>query len=218
MVKGLLFDLDGVIVDTAKYHYLAWKQLAQELGIHFDEKDNERLKGISRMASFDIILSLDNRTMSQERKEACCKKKNDIYVDYIHKLQQEEILPGVKEFIKDAKAKGYKTALGSASRNAELILKRLDITELFDKIIDGTKVEKAKPDPEVFLKGAQELGIQPESCIVFEDSVAGIKAAHNGGMKAVGIGEEDNLAEADLVIPGFGYIDIDALINSIESR
>ncbi len=218
MTKGLLFDLDGVIVDTAKYHYLAWKQLAEELGIQFDEKDNERLKGVSRMASFEIILSLDNRTMSQEEKEACCKKKNDIYVAYINKLQQEEILPGVREFIEDARAKGYKIALGSASKNAPLILERLSITELFDKIIDGTKVEKAKPDPEVFLKGAQELEIQPEDCIVFEDSVAGIEAAHNGGMKAVGIGKKDMLAEADLVIPGFEQVDIDTLRNSIESR
>lgn len=218
MTKGLLFDLDGVIVDTAKYHYLAWKQLAAELGIQFDEKDNERLKGVSRMASFEIILSLDNRTMPQEEKEACCKKKNDIYVAYINKLQQEEILPGVREFIEDARKKGYKIALGSASKNAPLILERLSITDLFDKIIDGTKVEKAKPDPEVFLKGAQELEIQPEDCIVFEDSVAGIEAAHNGGMKAVGIGKKDMLAEADLVIPGFANIDIDTLRNSIEGR
>ena len=156
--------------------------------------------------------------MSQEEKEACCKKKNDIYVAYINKLQQEEILPGVREFIEDARAKGYKIALGSASKNAPLILERLSITELFDKIIDGTKVEKAKPDPEVFLKGAQELEIQPEDCIVFEDSVAGIEAAHNGGMKAVGIGKKDMLAEADLVIPGFEQVDIDTLRNSIESR
>lgn len=218
MTKGLLFDLDGVIVDTAKYHYLAWKQLAAELGIQFDEKDNERLKGVSRMANFEIILSLDSRTMPQEEKEACCKKKNDIYVAYINKLQQEEILPGVREFIEDTRKKGYKIALGSVSKNAPLILERLAITDLFDKIIDGTKVEKAKPDPEVFLKGAQELEIQPEDCIVFEDSVAGIEAAHNGGMKAVGIGKKVMLAESDLVIPGFANIDIDTLRNSIEGR
>ena len=218
MTKGLLFDLDGVIVDTAKYHYLAWKQLAAELGIQFDEKDNERLKGVSRMANFEIILSLDSRTMPQEEKEACCKKKNDIYVAYINKLQQEEILPGVREFIEDTRKKGYKIALGSVSKNAPLILERLAITDLFDKIIDGTKVEKAKPDPEVFLKGAQELEIQPEDCIVFEDSVAGIEAAHNGGMKAVGIGKKVMLSESDLVIPGFANIDIDTLRNSIEGR
>ena len=211
MKKGLLFDLDGVIVDTAKYHFLAWKKLADELQIPFDEKDNERLKGVSRMASFEIILSLGNRSMTEDEKEACCKKKNDIYVDYIQKLEQNEILPGVKEFILDAKENGYKIALGSASKNAPLILDRLDIQNLFDEVIDGTKVSKAKPDPEVFLKGAEALQIAPENCIVFEDSTAGIEAAHNGQMKTVGIGKKENLLEADIVIPGFTGIKIELL-------
>ncbi len=215
MYRGLLFDLDGVIVDTAKYHYLAWKQLAEELGIDFTPEDNERLKGVSRMASFEIILEIGGRTMSLEEKEVSCAKKNAIYVDYIKKLRRDEILPGVEAFLLDARAKGYKTALGSASKNSRLILDRLQITGLFDEIIDGTKVSKAKPDPEVFVKGAQALGLENKECIVFEDAVAGVQAAHNGGMKAVGVGSPAILKEADYVISGFDGLKIDNLIEKL---
>ena len=215
MYKGLLFDLDGVIVDTAKYHFLAWKQLADELGINFTIEDNERLKGVSRMASFEIILEIGGRTMTQEEKEANCAKKNAIYVEYIKKLDKSEILPGVEAFLTDARAKGYKTALGSASKNSRLILDRLQITGLFDEIIDGTKVSKAKPDPEVFVKGAEALGLAESECIVFEDAVAGVQAAHNGGMKAVGVGSPEILKEADYVIPGFDGLVIDDLVKKI---
>lgn len=213
--KGLLFDLDGVIVDTAKYHYLAWKELAKELEIPFTEKDNERLKGVSRMASFEIILEIGGRSMSQTEKEACCAKKNEIYVEYIKKLKDDEILPGVKNFLTDAREKGYRTALGSASKNSPMILERLGITKLFDAVIDGTKTSKAKPDPEVFLKGAQALGLVNEECIVFEDAAAGILAAHNGGMTAVGIGDPAVLSEADLVMDGFDGITVDGVIEKL---
>lgn len=215
MYKGLLFDLDGVIVDTAKYHFLAWKQLADELGINFTIEDNERLKGVSRMASFEIILEIGGRTMTQEEKEANCAKKNAIYVDYIKKLDKSEILPGVETFLTDARAKGYKTALGSASKNSRLILERLEITGLFDEIIDGTRVSKAKPDPEVFVKGAESLGLAERDCIVFEDAVAGVQAAHNGCMKAVGVGSPEILREADCVIPGFDGLVIDDIVKKI---
>lgn len=204
--KGLLFDLDGVIVDTAKYHYLAWKALADELGIPFTEKDNERLKGVSRMASFEIILELGGRTMSEEEKQANCSKKNKLYVSYIKQLTKEEILPGVDEFLTEARAAGYKIALGSASKNSPLILDRLGITELFDAVVDGTKVSKAKPDPEVFLTGARELGLEPAQCVVFEDAAAGVEAAHNGGMKVVGIGNPAILGQAELVVAGFAGV------------
>lgn len=200
---GFLFDLDGVIVDTAKYHFLAWKELAQELSIPFTEKDNERLKGVSRMRSFEIILSLGKRTMSQAEKEACCAKKNEIYLSYINRLRPEEVLPGTREFLSASRAAGIGVALGSASRNAPRILERLALTELFDAIIDGTTVLSAKPDPEVFLKGAGALGLPAKHCVVFEDSVAGIQAAHAGGMRAVGVGRRENLPEADICIPGF---------------
>lgn len=209
--KGLIFDLDGVIVDTAKYHYLAWKSLSERLGIEFTEKDNERLKGVSRMASFEIILEIGGRTMSQGEKEACCAEKNDLYVSYIKQLTQNDILPGVSAFITDARAKGFKLALGSASKNSMLILNRLGIKGYFDAIIDGTKVSKAKPDPEVFVKGAEELGLDPAACIVFEDSEAGIEAAHRGGMKAVAIGTKENLPDGDVITPGFEGILIDDL-------
>lgn len=213
--KGLIFDLDGVIVDTAKYHYIAWRELADGLGISFTKEDNERLKGVSRMASFEIILEIGGRTMSEQEKEENCRKKNDIYVSYIQKITQDELLPGVKEFMADAKAKGFKISLGSASRNSSLILDRLGITGLFDAVIDGTKVSRAKPDPEVFLKGAGELKIPAPECIVFEDAVAGVEAAHNAGMKAVGVGSKSILAEADAIIDGFREITIDDIVRQI---
>lgn len=210
--KGLLFDLDGVIVDTAKYHFLAWKALAEELGIPFTRQDNERLKGVSRMASFEIILELGHRTMTPEEKQANCDKKNALYVSYIRQLTKEEILPGVEAFLTGARAAGYKIALGSASKNSPLILDRLGIAGLFDAVVDGTKVSQAKPDPEVFLVGAAELGLEPARCVVFEDAAAGVQAAHNGGMKAVGIGDPAILAQADLVVPGFAGVTPDELL------
>ena len=200
---GFLFDLDGVIVDTAKYHYLAWKDLAQELSIPFTIQNNELLKGVSRMRSFEIILSLGNRTMSEEEKTAYCTKKNDVYLSYIDTLTKEDVLPGARDFLVAAKAAGIGVALGSASKNAPRILQKLELTELFDAIMDGTTVSAAKPDPEVFTKGADALGLPWENCIVFEDSVAGIEAAHAGGMKAVGVGRKEDLPSADTWISTF---------------
>ena len=200
---GFLFDLDGVIVDTAKYHYLAWKDLAETLSIPFTLKDNERLKGVSRARSLEIILELGNRTMSEAEKAAYCTKKNDVYLSYIDNLRADEVLPGAGEFLAAAKAAGIPIALGSASKNAPRILDKLGLTALFDAIIDGTVVSRAKPDPEVFLKGAEAVKLPAECCIVFEDSVAGIEAAHRGGMKAVGVGRKEDLPEADAWITGF---------------
>lgn len=217
-IKGLLFDLDGVLVDTAKYHFLAWKKLADSLGIEFTKQDNERLKGVSRMASFDIILEIGGRTMTQAQKEACCAEKNAIYVNFIRQLRQDELFPGVREFFETAHASGYKLALGSASKNSMLILDRLNITSMLDAIIDGTKVSRAKPDPEVFLAGAQALGLSPQACIVFEDAVAGIQAAHNAGMKAVGIGTREALPEADIVIAGLEGVTPDELVARLFAR
>ena len=201
--KGLLFDLDGVLVNTAKYHYLAWKKIAEELGIDFSEKDNERLKGVSREKSFEIILEIGGVTLLETEKKQYCARKNAIYLSYINQLTSDEILPGVCEFLDVVKQQGYKIALGSASRNSRLILDRLQLSERFDAIVDGTVVAKAKPDPEVFIKGAQALGLLPGECIVFEDAAAGIEAAHRAGMKAVGIGSEDILSEADVILSGF---------------
>ena len=203
MIHGFIFDLDGVIVDTAKYHYLAWKRLADELGLSFHEEDNELLKGVSRTRSFEIILELNGKTMREEDIERYCTKKNGYYVEYINRITPDEILPGAAAFLDTARKEGYRTALGSASKNANTILDKLGIRPCFDAIIDGTCVSLAKPNPEVFLKGAEALGLSPEECLVFEDAVAGIVAAHNGGMKAVGVGNREVQGCCDHFITSF---------------
>jgi beta-phosphoglucomutase len=213
MIKGFLFDLDGVIVDTAKYHYLAWKRLADKLAIPFTEADNERLKGVSRMESLDIILSLGRLELSEAVRKDLAAKKNAWYVEFITKVTPDEILPGALEFIQQAKTQDIKIALGSASKNATTILERLDIAGYFDAVITGNEVSKAKPDPEVFLKGADALGLAPEECMVFEDAAAGVEAAINGGMKCIGIGSEDNLGKADKVVAGLAQICTNDAIN-----
>ncbi|MGF7140344.1 beta-phosphoglucomutase [Roseimarinus sediminis] len=202
-IKACLFDLDGVIVDTAKYHYLAWRELALELGFEFTEAHNEQLKGVSRMASLDLLLEIGGISISQEEKEKLAAGKNERYVAFISKMQADEILPGVLRFLDELKNAGIKTAIGSASKNAPLILERLRLTPFFDAIVDGNKVDKAKPDPEVFLKGATALGVEAHECVVFEDAEAGIEAAINGKMKCVGIGNPKVLNRANLVIDGF---------------
>lgn len=202
-VKACLFDLDGVIVDTAKYHYLAWKRLAGELGFDFTEKDNERLKGVSRTRSLEILLEIGGVELDEAEKERCADRKNGWYVEYISKMDRSEILPGVEKFLQTLRDAGIKIALGSASKNAMLIMNNIGLTEAFDAIIDGTKTSVAKPDPEVFLLGAQALGVKPEECVVFEDAEAGVEAAKRAGMAVVGIGSRDNLKDADAVIATF---------------
>jgi beta-phosphoglucomutase len=201
-MRAALFDLDGVIVNTAKYHYLAWKRLANEYGFDFTEADNERLKGISRTQSLAILLEIGGLTCEEAIKAQMAVKKNQWYVDYINHMDASEILPGATEYLQRIRAMGVKTALGSASRNAPLILERLGISALFDIVVDGNKVIKTKPDPEVFLRAAAELHVSPASCIVFEDAAAGIDAARRAGMGVVGIGNPSALKEADIVIPG----------------
>jgi beta-phosphoglucomutase len=213
MIRGFLFDLDGVIVDTAKYHFLAWKRLADELSIPFSENDNERLKGVSRMRSLEIILELGSLELSEQVKEELATKKNGWYVDYITKMTPEEILPGALAFIQQAKDHNIKVALGSASKNAMTILERLKITSYFDAIISGNEVNVAKPDPEVFLKGAEALGLAPEECLVFEDAEAGVEAAINGHMKCVGIGSKDVLGAADIVVDGLAVLSVNDALN-----
>ncbi|MHB8061943.1 MAG: beta-phosphoglucomutase [Ruminiclostridium sp.] len=201
-IKGAIFDLDGVIVDTAKYHYLAWARLAKELGFEFTLQDNERLKGVSRVRSLEILLEIGDKNLSEAEKSILAEKKNNWYVDYIKKMDESELLRGAKEYIIKLKSQGVKIALGSASKNASMILENLKIVELFDAVIDGNRVSKAKPDPEVFILGALELGLEPTDCVVFEDAAAGVEAAKRTGMKVVGIGEKEILKAADLVIAG----------------
>jgi beta-phosphoglucomutase len=200
--KGAIFDLDGVIVDTAKYHYRAWKKMANELGFDFTEQDNERLKGVSRMRSLEILLEIGGKSFSEEEKLEMAEKKNAWYVEYIKNMDESELLEGSKEYLKKLRNSRIKVALGSASKNAPMILNNLNIMELFDVVIDGNQVSKAKPDPEVFSLGASELRLRPEDCVVFEDSEAGIEAAKRAGMKTVGIGKKEILKDADMVVKG----------------
>jgi beta-phosphoglucomutase len=201
-MKGAIFDLDGVIVDTAKYHYLAWKRLARELGFEFRESDNERLKGVSRMKSLEILLEVGGLSFSDEEKKMLADKKNSWYVEYISAIDESELLKGAREYIIRLKERGIKIALGSASKNSPIILERLKITNLFDSIVDGNKVSRAKPDLEVFLIAAGELCLKPAECVVYEDAEAGIAAARAAGMRTVGIGSRGILKEADIVVPG----------------
>jgi len=210
-IKACIFDLDGVIVDTAKYHYIAWKHLANQLGFDFTTDDNEQLKGVSRMASLDILLGLGNINISDEEKQKLAAQKNELYLEYILKMGPEELLPGAQLFLEDLRTANIKIALGSASKNAMTILNKLRLTPYFDAIIDGTHVSKAKPDPEVFLKGAEALQVKPFECVVFEDAEAGVEAALAGGMKCVGIGSASNLHKAHLVIEGLDHMTVQKL-------
>lgn len=210
-IKACLFDLDGVIVDTAKYHFIAWKEMAAGLGFDFTEKENELLKGVSRMRSLDILLEIGKISRSDEERLALAEQKNRRYLEYVHQMTEEEILPGVTRFLDDLRSNGILIALGSASKNAPLILDRIQLKEKFDVVVDGNSVSKAKPDPEVFLKGAELLKVKPAACLVFEDAQAGIEAALNGGMKVIGVGSSDNLSHADHYIPGFKNLDYELI-------
>lgn len=207
-IAACIFDLDGVIVDTAKYHFLAWKRLTDQLGIHFTMEDNERLKGVSRMASLEILLELGNMTIADEKKLEYATLKNRWYVEYINRMSPDEILPGSVKFIKELRKAGIKVAVGSASKNTPLILRRVGINELFDAVADGNNVGRAKPDPEVFLKAADMTGIDPGRCTVFEDAVAGVQAALNAGMFCIGIGSPVILKEAHMVVSGLNEMNL----------
>lgn len=207
-IKACLFDLDGVLVDTATYHYQAWKRLANQLGFDFTEEQNEKLKGISRMESLDIVLGWGKLVKTEQEKLALATLKNTWYVEMINKMEASEILPGVLQFLKSAKEDGLKLALGSASKNSSIILNRTGLLSYFDEIVDGNLVSKSKPDPEVFLKGAKLLGLNPEECVVFEDADAGVEAALAGNMKVVGIGNEGALKKANMVVANLGEITV----------
>ncbi|NND52230.1 MAG: beta-phosphoglucomutase [Flavobacteriaceae bacterium] len=214
--KGFIFDLDGVIVDTAKYHYLAWKKLANDIGISFSESQNEHLKGVSRIRSLEKILDWGGVRLNQEDFNELMAKKNEDYLRYIKTMNENEILPDVKKILNYLTQKGQAIALGSASKNARSILSMVSLKDEFDAIIDGNDVTKAKPDPEVFLKAASAINIKPERCIVFEDSLAGIQAANTANMVSIGIGDKDTLKEAEYVFKDFTEMDIDFIEFLIE--
>ena len=195
--KGFIFDLDGVIVDTAKYHYLAWKKLANELGFEFTLEQNELFKGVSRKRCLEILLEIGNIQASQEQFDRLMIEKNEDYLEYIAKMDASEILPDVPRVLEFLKNKKVPIALGSASKNAKPILEKVGLLHYFDSIVDGNNVTKAKPDPEVFLIAATNLQVVPQKCGVFEDAVAGIQAANNALMTSIGIGDSNTLTEAN---------------------
>ena len=215
--KAFIFDLDGVIVDTAKFHFLAWRKLANDLGFDFTEEQNEQLKGVSRVDSLKKILKWGNMELSEEEFQRQMAMKNENYLSYVDEMDSEEILPGVEKVLDYLTERNVPFALGSASKNARPILKKIDLYDKFDAIVDGTDVSKAKPDPEVFLIAADKLNVQPEECVVFEDSVAGVQAANIGKMTSVGIGEKNVLNVADYIFSDFTEIDlkfIEKLLNN----
>lgn len=206
--KGFIFDLDGVIVDTAKYHYLAWKHLADELGIPFTKEQNEQFKGVSRKRCLEILLDWGNLKVSQEQFNNWLAEKNEDYLGYIDTMTEEEILPDVTKVLQYLQKHKVPMALGSASKNARAILKKVGLIPYFNSIVDGTQVTKAKPDPEVFLIAAKELNITPVNCVVFEDAIAGIQAANTAGMTSIGIGKMNILSEAQYVFKDFTEIEL----------
>ena len=211
-IEACIFDLDGVICDTAKYHFKAWKRLANELGFDFTEAENEQLKGVSRVESLNLILKWGGKDIhDQEEKEMLAAQKNAWYLEYIQHMTPKETLAGVEKFLKDLQKRGIKIALGSASKNSRMILDRIGLTHYFEVIIDGNSTSQSKPHPEVFLLGAEQLGVSPKNSIVFEDAEKGIEAALNGGFYAVGIGKNMSLEDAHIVIPSFEYIDIEEI-------
>jgi len=210
-IKGVIFDLDGVIVDTAKFHFLAWKKLANDLGFDFTELQNEELKGVSRVRSLEKILEWGNTSLSKDEFNEKMAVKNNNYLSYLTNMNSSDILPGVSKVINFLMEEKVPFALGSASKNARPILEKTDLINKFHAIVDGNDVSKAKPDPEVFIIAAEKIGVAQENCLVFEDSVAGVQAANIAGMISIGIGEEEVLHEADYVFSSFEEIEIDFL-------
>lgn len=199
-IEAVIFDLDGVITDSAEYHYLAWKALAEELNVPFDREFNEQLKGVSRTDSLEMILEHGNVQLSDEEKEYYAAKKNEHYKTFIQKITPQDLLPGIREFMEEIKADGIKTGLASASKNAQAVIENLEVTDLLDTVVDAAEVKKGKPDPEVFLRAAEQLNVNPENCVGVEDAQAGVTAIKAADMYAVGVGSEETLSEADWVV------------------
>lgn len=217
MKKGFIFDLDGVIVDTAKYHYLAWEKLANQLGFEFTKEQNELFKGVSRKRCLEILLKIGNREATQEEFDTWMVEKNIDYLKYIEDMDESEILPDVPRVLEFLKNKNIPIALGSASKNAQPILEKVGLLHYFDTIVDGNNVTKAKPDPEVFLLAAKQLGVDASDCVVFEDAVAGVEAANAAGMMSIGIGDEKVLSEAQSIFTDFTEISTDFMKDLIEN-
>ncbi len=211
-VKGVIFDLDGVIVSTDDCHYQAWKLLADEEGIYFDKAINERLRGVSRMESLEIILELATKKDTGEQKTKMAERKNGYYRELIKILTPEDILPGVKRFLTALKERGIKVAIGSSSRNSPLILKSIGLDKYFDATADGNDISRSKPDPEVFLVAAQKLGILPQNCLVVEDAEAGVDAALAAGMRVLGVGSASSVQRATIRAKDLSVVEADMIL------
>lgn len=216
-MKAFIFDLDGVITDSAEYHYLAWKALGEDLGIPFDREFNETLKGVSRTESLERILRHGGREndFSSEEKEQLATKKNEHYVTLISKITSDDILPGIEAFLSELKEAGYKVGMASASKNAHMVTRQLGLLHAFDHIVDAATVVDSKPHPEVFLKAAEALAVDPKDCVGVEDAVAGVEAIHAAGMFAVGIGDPAVLTEANLVFADTTGLTLDNVLTRI---
>mgnify|MGYP003600553712 FL=1 len=214
MIKAFIFDLDGVITDTAKFHFIAWQKLAQRLGFDIDHEFNEKLKGVGRMDSLNLILQHGGISLTEAEKESEAERKNDEYVELIADMNASDLLPGAREALEAIRAAGLKTGLASASKNAPAILARLGISDLFDTIVDARFVINGKPDPEIFLKGAAQLDLSVTECIGVEDAVAGLQSIKDAGMYAIGIGDPAVLTLADTVIDGLHQFDLKRYIQA----
>jgi len=214
-IKACIFDLDGVIVDTAKYHFAAWRRLANELGFDFTELQNEKLKGVSRMGSLELILQWGGVELTETEKITLADKKNKWYVDYLQDMSPADILEGVLPFLEELEQRGIWRGLGSASKNAMTVIERIGLLQEFEVIVDGNTATKSKPDPQVFALGADAMDVLHSECIVFEDAESGVEAALNGGFYAVGIGSPSNLGHAHLVIPNFINESFDTILKGI---
>lgn len=215
-LEGLIFDLDGVIVDTAHFHFLAWQRLGTDLGVTLTQNENESLKGLSRKDSLQVILDLGGIEMEESEKERQAARKNDWYKEYITSLSADDILPGVMDFIHACRKSGLKLGIGSSSKNAKTILQYIGLSDFFDAVADGTDIQNGKPDPEIFLTAASRLGIEASRCIVLEDAESGVEAAHRAGMKCIGYGTPEKLQKADLLLDsfeGFGPQNVHELFN-----
>ena len=216
MIRAFIFDLDGVITDTAEYHYRGWKRLADEEGLSFTREDNEYLRGIPRRES--LMLILKDRLYQEDQIQEMMERKNSYYLEFIKEISPRDLLPGAKELLEEIRAAGLKNALGSASKNAGEVIERLGIRSLFDTISDGHSVERQKPAPDLFLHAAQQLNLAPAECVVVEDAAAGIEAAMAGGFRSVGLGPRERVGKAEAVFPSLEGVGLADLLNAIETK
>jgi beta-phosphoglucomutase len=214
MIKAFIFDLDGVITDTAEYHYRGWKRLADEEGLSFTREDNEHLRGVPRRES--LMLILKGRMYPEEKIQEMMERKNNYYLAFIKEITPQDLLPGAKELLEEIRAAGLKNALGSASKNAAEVIERLGIRDLFDAISDGFSVERQKPAPDLFLHAAAQLGLAPSECVVVEDAAAGIEAAIAGGFRSIGLGPDERVGRADIILSNLAGVRLDALLNAFQ--